>query len=271
MPRARGLVLALLLVALLPQAPAAAVQYRKWGQALDLAGAKVFACKVPTRSPYGVRWRVLLRSVNRSADPVVVSVRTRRYNFAQSRFVLKDLWRHTVQPGSATRVDEVFAMDRLAGNGRYRDSLWLRVVSTSDGRSLEWQQLDPRGVPRCSLPVSAIAWQGSGSPFGGGGRYQVCSNLLRGATGGPSVFWRFRADSRQAAQDIGYSVDVTDVESGRVLDSWARRVPPGQLSDAGSMTQSIAWVNSHREQSFTLRVDRLGGTSGASIVERNIC
>lgn len=268
--RAVVILLAGCLLGLTPQ-PAEAAVTRKWGQVLDSYGARLFACKMPERTDIGTRWRIHVRAVNRSPVTVRVSVLVRRWVVRQGETITKQAWARDLAPGASTPVGAVRAYDQRVGEGRFFDYLDFRVRRNNDAQVLQWQSMYPTGVPRCDLPASAISWQGSGYVSQNGGRMQVCGNMLLDADG-PTMFWRFRGDATHTDQTLHYNAEVVRVEDWFKRASWTRTIPPGGYTEAGSMEQSMGFVNSHSEEYFGVSVEHTSTGASAWYGEaRNVC
>jgi hypothetical protein len=276
----RGLaaILAACLLGLMPTQSADAVAHRRWGQALDSYGAKLFVCRLPERSKLGTPgtlWRYYLRAVNHSRVRVVVSARVKRWIFAQDRTVTKKSWVRSLPIGGRTAVGSVPVYDQHASSGRFADYISFRVRRPFDGKAIEWETMYPTGAPRCSLAAGVIAWQSSGFVNNTDGRLQLCSNKFLDARG-PTTRWRFRGDATRATRPFNYQAKVARVSDGLVSGSWSQTIPPGGYTQRSSLTQPLeidpatnSWANG-----FTIAVSEAGTTDtgyGSGIGPKNIC
>lgn len=228
------------LIAVAPTQSADAAGHRKWGQALDNYGAKLFACRLPEKSKHGPGfiWRYYLHAVNNSGARVVVAVRVKRWIFDEDKTIIASSWIRSVPIGRSTALGTVAAHDSRSSAGRFADYIYFRVRRPVDGQVIEWGNMSPTGAPRCDLPTSAISWQGSGYVSRTGGKIQLCSNISLSARG-PSALWRVRGDARKASEPAKYQAKVARVSDGQVSASWSQTIPPGGYTQAGVLRQSL--------------------------------
>jgi len=275
---ALAVILAACLFGLTPTQPADAVVHRRWGQALDSYGAKLFVCRLPERSKLGTPgtlWRYYLRAVNHSRIKVVVAARVKRWVLAQDRTITTKSWVQSLPIGGRTAVGSVPVYDHHASEGRFFDYISFRVRRPFDGKAIEWETMYPTGAPRCSLPAGVLFWQSSGFVNNTDGRFQLCSNMFLDA-GGPATRWRFRGDATRATRPFNYQAKVARVSDGQVSESWSQTIPPGGYTQRGSMTQPLeidpatrSWANG-----FNIGITEAGTTDtghGTGLGPKNIC
>jgi hypothetical protein len=264
-----GVVLGLVLLAAFSPSPATAAVSRKWGQVLDSYGAKLYACRVPQHTKHGTVWRTSVRVANHSRVRVRASVRVIRTMATTGRQRTQHTWARTVAAGGSTSVGLLPVYDTGASN-RFHENVTYRLGRPYDALVLQWDSMVPTGVPRCDLPVKAIAWQGSGFPSDHGGRMQICSNLLLDGSGA-RLFWRFRGDATHADEVLHYNARVTS-GNGHAAQTWSRTKSPGGYTPPGSLSQAVSPTGGDQLQYFLFGAspDDTTSTYGTAAF-RNVC